>query len=163
MITNTPGLHCRELARQLTIPYSTLKYHLNCLDKQGLIDTEREGKYLHYYQANTICIKERKLVCVLRKEPAKQITLFLLTNGHASQKELSKNVQKRPTTIAFYLQKLLELNIITPMIVSEGTIHTTKKQKGSDSHTSEHERRYTLTDSEYIDTLLRKYMNHLFP
>jgi predicted transcriptional regulator len=159
---NTPGLYSREMSRQLKITRSTLRYHLNCLEKQGLITKEREGKYLHYYGADTMDLKEKKILSVLRKSTARQIVLFLLIHVHSSQVDLSRHLEERPTTIVFYLKKLLELDIITPVIVSDEKRDNTILTKMFDGNPDGNEIIYMLKDVEFIDALMRKYTDGLF-
>ncbi len=161
-IVNTPGLNCRQMSRQLKISRGTLRYHLNCLEKQGLITKEREGKYLHYYGADTMGLNEKKILSVLRKFTARQIVLFLLIHVHSSQIDFSKNLEKRPTTIEFYLKKLLELDIITPVIVSDGKRDNAILPKMIEGNPDGNEIIYMLKDAEFIDALMRKYTDGLF-
>ena len=113
-IVKYPGLHFRELMRKLNLPNSTLGYHLKYLEKRGLITTKSEGSYVRYYIINNIGNDQKKMIHILRQEVPRHIILYLLTNSCASQIELSKSLEKHPTTIEIHLKKLLKKGIIEP-------------------------------------------------
>ena len=48
-ISEYPGVHLSELSRRLNIPNVSLLYHINTLNKFGLIDTKMDLKYKRYY------------------------------------------------------------------------------------------------------------------
>ena len=52
-IQEYPGSHLREIERITKIPYSTLKYHLNYLNKHNLI-IEKQEKGNNKYYSKTI-------------------------------------------------------------------------------------------------------------
>ena len=118
-----PGLHFRELCRKLHIPRSTLSYHLKYLEKRGLLITKSEGKYTCYYVSNNIGNDQKKVLPLLRREVPRNIILYLLTISCASQIELSKSLEKHPTTIEFHLKKLLDIGIIEPAPVDNKKVY----------------------------------------
>jgi DNA-binding transcriptional ArsR family regulator len=120
-IKNNPGLHLRELSRKLDVPYSTIKYHLNILEKNDLILSKDQNGYQRYYLKDKIGSKYKEIINVLRQDTTRKIILCLLDNTSCTRKELSKELNKSPQTISFHLKKLLELNIIRePKICEEG-------------------------------------------
>jgi predicted transcriptional regulator len=157
LIITNPGLHSRELSRQLQIPYSTLQYHLKSLDKQGIIQRERTGKFLYCYGLETLSIDEKKILFVLRNNTSKRIILYLLQYGRASQSELARHLKKHPTTVEFHLKKLLEYDIVK---LNDGT---TDEQHQNDPstiihlHNSGNKRYYQLKDNGHIQNFMKKY------
>jgi len=158
---NNPGLHSRELSRQLKIPYSTLKYHLGCLEQQGAIMTEREGKYLRHYRAGTMDVNEKKIMSVLRKETSKQIILFLLAHRYASQIQLSRKLGKHPTTIGHALKELVALNVIKPMKITEVNRMRRGDLNGLEKPPESHEQFFRLKNQLFISHIVRFYQENL--
>ena len=47
-IMKNPGMHYRDIARFLKIPSSTMRYHLNYLERRNFISKEIINGYLRY-------------------------------------------------------------------------------------------------------------------
>jgi len=112
LILNNPGLHFGKLSRELNMPKTTLNHHLTILQKSGLIKRYIEGRYHRYYISQEVSNMDKKIINVFRQETSRNIVLYLLVNVGATQTELSKSLEKHPTTIEFYLKKLIEMDII---------------------------------------------------
>lgn len=49
LVKNAPdGLVAGDIARQLDIPSSNLSFHLKAIVQSGLVDVEREGRFMRY-------------------------------------------------------------------------------------------------------------------
>jgi len=129
-IKNNPGLHKRELSRILKIPYSTLTYHLRYLTKQGLVSKKKNNGYSRYYVKDYLGSKEKKVLDCFRQKVTKNILLFLMYHFVSTEKELSKHIEKHPTTIKHHLKKLLDLDIIEYAPVENGEIDNKLPFKG---------------------------------
>jgi predicted transcriptional regulator len=161
-ILHNPGIHSRELARQLQIPYSTVQYHLNRFSQQGTISMERHGKMLHWFIAEENGIKEKKLLSVLRHTTARYIVYYLMVHLHASERHLSNNLEKHPTTIEFHLKKLLEVGLIEPVQVSKGMVLNTTFPKVTDCTPVTNEILYVLKDLPSMYSLMKKHQADVF-
>jgi len=121
-ILRNPGLHLRELSRKTKIPKTTLKYHLNFLIRQNLINVTSEGVYRRFYIPDKIGLKEKELLNLLRQDIPCKILLYFTIRLICSQIELSRELNKSPTTIEFHLKKLVDMDIITPVNIENGLI-----------------------------------------
>jgi len=129
-ILNNPGLHLREVSRRINIPRATLRYHLGYLKKQDLIIEETVKKsYMRYYCRNKVSTDDKKILTFLRQKTTRDILLYYLCFIVASRLELSNNLEKKSTTIAFHLKKLLEADIIEPAPVGKNVIHRIKSPR----------------------------------
>jgi DNA-binding transcriptional ArsR family regulator len=160
-LVSSPGLHSREIARRLKLPYSTVKYHLKCLEEGGSIKTGKEGNYLHYYIAHDIGVQEKTALNVLSNHASRQIILFLLVHAYGSQIEISRSIQKHPTTIEFHLRKLLESGIIQVATISDGNIIREQNPKMIEYTPVGHEIIYVLRDPHFIYHLFHAYKKSL--
>jgi predicted ArsR family transcriptional regulator len=156
-LRSTPGLHIREISRHLNIPYSSLKYHLNCLEKQGAIQTERVGKFLYYYTDDSLGTKEKELLMILRSTTAKQIILSVLIQGYVSQIDLSRQLGKHPTTIAEVMKKLVLLDVVTSVKASDVTRITETGLMDVGFHLGRNERFFLLKDPALVSSVVRLY------
>ena len=122
-ILKYPGLHLRKLMRKLDLSEGTIKYHLKYLKKRGIIKTQSEDGYVRYYIVNKIGNDQQKILHILRQEVPRNIILYLLLLSCASQIEISKSLEKHPTTIEFHLKKLRDMGIIERIPVINGKVH----------------------------------------
>ena len=117
-IASFPGQHIRMISRTLQIPFSTLQYHLRYLEKRELIIGKNDGKYTRYYSRFQFGKKEKEIVNILRKKTTRSIVFYLLAFVVCSQAELSKSLEKHPTTIKFHVNNM-EKNFILKRVKSE--------------------------------------------
>ena len=117
-ISKYPGLHNREISRKLSIPRTTLQYHLNFLMKKGLVNEKEDGNYSRYFPSKEILDIEKELFSIFRKRIYRSILYILSYHRVVTQKDIVKylkedfKIKKHPTTVSFHLDKLLELEII---------------------------------------------------
>ena len=104
-ILKNPGLHLREIQRQINIPYSSLKYHLNFLVKRDLISLEECRNYTRYFIKNNFGNLHKKIISLLREKTTNDIMIYLLVNICSSRSELSKLFNKDDATVLFHLKK----------------------------------------------------------
>jgi len=138
LILKYPGLHLTELSRKTNIPKTTMYYHLNCLKKNEIITTRNEGKYVRYYVANNIGNKDKKIINLLRQDIPYKIIMLLYLNPNSTQAEISKCLNRHPTTISFHLEKLIDQDIVVG-IPSGNEIH------------------YSVINQKYLSDLLTRY------
>ena len=112
IVSRYPGLHLREIERRLKLPFSTIRYHLDFLEKRELIKGKVDGRYTRFYATEKIGRHEKKILNLFRQDTPRDIILFLLTHIYSSQIEMSRGLEKHPTTIEFHLKKLLENEIV---------------------------------------------------
>lgn len=162
-ILKHPYLHLRELARKLQIPEGTLTYHLRCLEKEGLIISNKEAKYTRYCAANNFGNIEKKLLNVFRQDTARSVLLYIMLCLSASQIEIAKELGKDPKTIEFHLKRLAALDIIERVNANNGVIVIYTATRGSaiiKRKPSKNEIFYRIKEPEKIKayaTLLKYY------
>jgi len=127
-ITENPGVYLREISRRLNIPRTTLIHHLKYLKKNELILSKFVGRYKRYWAVNKIGQKDKELLFLFRQETPRNIIISITEYGIRSQIDLSEDLNKHPTTIAFHLKKLKEMDIIEQAIVKNGMIQRIDKE-----------------------------------
>jgi DNA-binding transcriptional ArsR family regulator len=80
-ILKNPGLHLRELSRNIDISFGSLRHHLNYLEKQGLITTKVDHRYTRYYVTKSVGKSEKEILNLLRQETPSRIIILMLTPG----------------------------------------------------------------------------------
>ena len=76
-ILKYPGLHLREIK----MPKTTLRHHLNFLEKYGLIITKADHRYTRYYVIQKVGKQDKEILNLLRQETPRRIFMLLLTPG----------------------------------------------------------------------------------
>lgn len=126
-ILKSPGLHEREISRELNIALSTLDYHLYYLKKRNLLRSILDGRYTRYYVAGDVGSKDKKLIAVLRQPSVRKIILFLLLHPHSSHKAVCKDLGLSPSTTSFHLNKLVDLEIASRLKIGKETSYNMKE------------------------------------
>lgn len=153
-ILKHPGLHFRELVRELSIPRTTLNYHLRSLQKRGLLEEKQNHGYTRYYITNNLGRFEKKLLHIIRRETPRNILLYIFLYVGASQIQLSRDLEKHPTTIEFHLKKFLDMGIIEPAPVNKKGFNIASNNFFVERPRISTETIYRFKDSKLIYNLL---------
>lgn len=160
-ISQNPGLHMRDISRKLDIPFTSLKYHLNYLEKNGLTISREDGRYSRYFIPLEISENEKKILNCFRKRKTLHIILWLTITVQCSQKDLSKYLNKHPATIGFHLRNMKRAGVIEQISINEGVIYKEKQPNIIKRSQISSEKIYVLKDHFQIYTLLKKYKERL--
>ncbi len=112
-ICKYPGIHMRELQRQLQLATGSMDYHLHFLHKNGLIRLEKTGRFTRYYNAmEAFSEAEKHVLSILRQEKLRHIVLFLLQKKHANATNISEATGLQPSNLSGHLKTLENNGII---------------------------------------------------
>ncbi len=111
-ILMNPGLHFRELQKRLNMPLGMLEYHLQVLEREGLIVSKMDGKYKRFFADRSMTREERRVMGSLRNEIARKIVIFLIENGKARHREIASKLNIRASTLSYHLSKLVKAGIL---------------------------------------------------
>lgn len=160
-ILNNSGLHMRDISRKMNIPFTTLQYHLNYLEKKGYIISKDDGKYTRYFISLEIGEKEKRILNCLRKKTTLYIILWFFIAQQCSQKDLSRFLEKHPATISFHLRNMLHAGIIKQVSIDNGVIYKDALPNVIERVQISSEKIYILQDSWMIYNLLIKHKENL--
>jgi predicted transcriptional regulator len=114
LIQESPGLHFREIKRRTNLAIGALQYHLNVLEKNNFIRSEKQGKFTRYFKfSSEQTTEDQALLSLLRDGNIRRITLFLLEQKQATNKQLSEYLQLSPSTVTFHVKKLLTATLLS--------------------------------------------------
>ena len=105
------GCHFREIERRSSIPYGTLKYHLNFLVKRGLLICKKEDNSLRYFPSD-FHAENVELLSILRQNNLRKIILFILTNKNCGHEDIVRFMKLSPSTVSWHLKKLISRGVI---------------------------------------------------
>ncbi len=142
-ILKHPGLHERELARQLKLALSTLDYHLYYLLKRNIVTTKEDGHYKQYFASGKISSKDKKNLPLIRQKVCRKIILFLLLENNSNHKSIRNHLNLAASTTSFHLNKLIKLDLIG------------YKQIGRET-------KFFVKEPEYVSELIIRYKKSFF-
>jgi DNA-binding transcriptional ArsR family regulator len=161
-ILKYPGLHLSELSRRLNIPKSTLFYHINYLIKHDLLISKSRGKFIRYYITNGVANVDKSFINLLRNRTTNHILLIFLFNMVSSRTEISYILEKDPTTIAYHLKKLRELDLIEPAPKGKGFVYRVKEANVMERSPKGREVLLRLKNPEAVWNAYVNYQHSLF-
>jgi len=124
LIFSSPGLHFREIMRKLDIKIGVLEYQLDILDKQELIVKKKDGYYTRYFIRDKISPKEKTIISLLRLKIPRHIVLFLYFNKYSCNKDILNEMGIPPSTLSYYLRKLVRADILVDEVRGRNTYYT---------------------------------------
>lgn len=111
-ILNNPGSHLRKISRDLGMHLSTLRYHLNYLEKKGLITSKKEKNLKIYFASGKLGRDDRNAAPLLQQKRFRDIILIIVINPGLTHSEISEKLSTKPSTLSKYINVLEERNII---------------------------------------------------
>jgi len=115
LITKNPGIHLSEVARMIGVNTTLADYHLSQMEKSNLITSIKDSdEYFrrYYLKDSNICIDDKKLLSIFRRDLPLKIVLLLLEFKILRHNEISKKLEVSPSTLTYHLNILLDNNII---------------------------------------------------
>jgi len=107
-----PGVHLRRIGEILGMSTGMLSYHLDYLERHGLLKSEEESHRKRYFIARAFLEAQRRILGVLREDVPRKIVLELLTHGERTFAQLQEAVGVSKSTMSYQIQKLLSRDIL---------------------------------------------------
>jgi CheY-like chemotaxis protein len=112
-ISNNPGSHLRKLARELKISLSTLRYHLDQLEKNGSIVSQKQYNLKIYFVSGKLKPEERALTQLLQQKRFRDIILILVESPGSTFSQISEKLSMSHSTASKYINILEDRKIIS--------------------------------------------------
>lgn len=111
-IEQNPGCHLRQIKRELKISMGTLQYHLNLLEKNGKIISDKHSLHRHYFRVGLFSGNERNLLKILNKETERDILMYIIEHKNPTQMDIAKAIQISAPSINWHINNLVKLALI---------------------------------------------------
>ena len=111
-IIENPGSHLRQIKRKLNMSIGTIQYHLNNLEKQGRIVSEKQSMYRYYFPVGMFEQNEKNILKVLKHETAREIIMAIIEKRNPTQTEIVNLLKLSPPSISWNLERLIDYEII---------------------------------------------------
>lgn len=113
VVSDHPGIHLRGLERETGLALGQVLYHLDRLERMGVLVSARDGGFRRYYPARGIGRAEKRFLGALRQEMPRRVLLALLAGGELRHRELLDRLGVAASTLSFHLQRLLASGVVT--------------------------------------------------
>ena len=142
LVNQYPGLHLRELQRRAQTSAMLVEYHLNVLERLGLVTSQEEGGYRRFFPARDAKVPlgrtEKQWLGLLRQPVPLGIALFLIENPGAAHKDIADVVPVTKSTLTYHLKNMESAGLVVREPLGVG-------------------REFRLQDAEKVLALLRAY------
>jgi len=90
----------------------TVQYHLNLLEKNGRITSERHNLHRFYFPVGIFKESERNVLKILSQETAREILMLIIERKEPSQTDIVNTVRISAASVNWHIKRLIELGII---------------------------------------------------
>ena len=110
-IQENPGCHLRQIKRELDMSMGTIQYHLNLLNKQGKVSTERQNLHKYYFPIGLFEQNERDILKILNQETAREILMIILEKK-PTQTDIANIIKISGASVNWHIKRLVELGLV---------------------------------------------------
>jgi predicted transcriptional regulator len=110
-IQENPGSHLRQIKRELGMSMGTIQYHLNLLDKQGKVTTERQNLHKYYFPIGLFEQNERDILKILNQETAREIIMIILEKK-PTQTDIADIIKISSASVNWHIKRLVDLGLV---------------------------------------------------
>jgi CheY-like chemotaxis protein/signal transduction histidine kinase len=112
-VSDNPGSHLRKIAKQLEMNLSTLRYHIDRLEKDGLIVSQRQNNLKFYYASGKLKPHEKNLTRLLQQEHFRNIILLLIDSPGSTFSQIADSLSMSPSSASKYVNILEDEKILS--------------------------------------------------
>jgi predicted transcriptional regulator len=109
-----PGAHAREVERRLRMSSRLAAYHLDALERDGLVQRIEEAGFTRYVArtAHRLGKEELRFVCLMRRAPALRAVELLLERGEVAAGDVAAELGLAKPSVRYHLAALEEAGIV---------------------------------------------------
>lgn len=113
LLTQAPGCYLGKMGRDLDVPTSTLKYHLNILRSFDMVTTVKKGRCRHYFpKRRRFTDHEKRMFAALEHAPTRRMVEIVRVAPGVSQAGLVDLTGLSQSTVAWHMGKLEEMALV---------------------------------------------------
>lgn len=117
-----PGIHLRQLARDLGLAIGTTEHHLHLLVRHGILERHDQSGHAAYFVQGTCPATERRLLCVLRGDTPRRLLRALAADPDLDTAALSARLGVSRSAVAHHIAKLIEEGLVERLRVGRGSL-----------------------------------------
>lgn len=109
ILTADPGTTLPDLSDRLETPLSTVRYHVQVLQREGLISSQKQRGNRRFYPVG---VENEALTAALQTDTTADIVRSLADRGAATVGDLVDDIGKSYSTVSHHISRLVEDDII---------------------------------------------------
>ena len=110
-VSDHPGVHFNDLTRSLELAPGQVQYHLKKLKRSEAVVEESLYGRTHYYTPE-YGAWERGAIVLLHRETARDVLVFLMTNGPSAPNTVADGLDIARSTLEWHLDHLVEQQLV---------------------------------------------------
>lgn len=118
-----PGIHLRGVERRTGLPLGQVLYHLDRLERMGLVASHRDSGFRRYFAPDAISRSEKPILSALRHDVPRRLVLALLERPRLPHKALQRSAGVAGSTLSFHLQRLVASGVLVRERVEGSTTY----------------------------------------
>jgi DNA-binding MarR family transcriptional regulator len=107
-----PGVHLRQICRELGLAMGDVQYHVHRLEREGRISSVRRGLYRFFYVATLFGDRQREVLSVLTLDTPRELLLSMIEKPGSGQDDLARAAAVSQPTVSWHLKRLVDLGIV---------------------------------------------------
>ncbi len=113
LLSTAPGAYLGKMGRELEVPTSTLKYHLNILRSFDMVTTVKKGRCRHYFpKRRRFTDHEKRMFAALEHAPTRRMVEIVRHHPNVTQAGLVAQTGLSQSTVAWHMGKLEEMTLV---------------------------------------------------
>ena len=112
LVVTKPGVHLREIERETSLPLGVVRYHVERLQREGLIFAEEDRHFKRFFPKGRIPNVPTETFSALRQESLRRVVLHLLNNPGSTHSSIRDALQLPASTVSTYLSILVKKNVV---------------------------------------------------
>ena len=113
LLGREPGLHLREIPRRLGFSLRAVRYYLDRLEREGLAQPHRAGRFVRWFRPGDFSAQERALISAARVRGQRLILEQMTWKGSLRWVDLVGSTRISRASLSWHLRSLAESGIVT--------------------------------------------------
>lgn len=109
----TPGAHFSKIRDDLGLETGETQYHLRRLEKQGTVESRRDGDYRRYFPAHEFDEFEQVALGIFRRETPRGMVVELLRDPAVTASEIASQLGVSPPTVSKHAAHLEQKGVLS--------------------------------------------------
>jgi predicted transcriptional regulator len=123
-VRNFPGIHLRQIVRELGFGLGTVEHHLHVLARHGMIESRSVGpRRRTFFARDGRSSQDKDLLAVLRGRPVRRILACFLADPDMDALDMATRLDLANATVAYHLQRLVRWNVLEELRIGRGRLY----------------------------------------
>lgn len=109
----TPGAHFSKLRDDLELGTGEAQHHLKQLERDGVVESHKDGDYRRYFPANQFDEFEQATLGYLRRDTPRGLLITLLESPEASAADIAARLDVSRPTVSKYASQLESAGLLS--------------------------------------------------